>query len=168
MLNKLFQYYSSQVIINCAFLIPWCLNWKSGFPQAKPLSVWNAFWMRSVIGKYCSIRMLRLRNKEKTSNKKLHSKSGARLTSIFLITLFQCFLNSMKISLGIIVVGWLLGAHKGFLSFLFLNWIGSRKYAKKLVGQDKDGEVAFRLLSWATQTQLGKINLIFHHQFDVG
>lgn len=74
----------------------------------------------------------------------------------------------MKISLCIIVVDWLQDAHKAFLSFLFLSRIGGRKYAKKLVGQAKDRESAYKLLLWATQIQKGENNLIFHYQIKVG
>lgn len=52
-------------------------------------------------------------------------------------------------------LGWLPGAHPAALSRPLLHRTGGEK-KKKLVGQDKDTEIAYHLPSQAKPTQLGE------------
>lgn len=52
--------------------------------------------------------------------------------------------------------GWLSGAHQTGLSFLLLSKTGGESKMKKLMGQDKNREMAHHLLSQENETHLGE------------
>jgi len=46
-------------------------------------------------------------------------------------------------------LGWMPGTHQATLSLPLLSWTGERKRNKRLMGQDKDREIAWQLASQA-------------------
>jgi len=51
---------------------------------------------------------------------------------------------------------------KAALSLPLLSWTEDKKYDERLLGPVMEKDITQQLLSWAKQTQLGQISLIFH------
>lgn len=57
--------------------------------------------------------------------------------------------------------GWLPRAHQAALSLYLLSRTREKKYNKKLMGQNKDGDTIYWLKTWAKQTWPREIILIY-------